>query len=268
MTRLPLRLAPLVALGVALLALPLAALLLRVPWETVPAALARPEVKETLLLSVGTSLGAALVAAALGLPLAAWLAGGAGPLRAAARLLVTLPIVLPPVVGGLALLLAFGRAGLVTAPLEVQVPFTAAAVVLAQTFVALPFLVVASEAGLRAVDPRQLEAARTLGASPWTLLVRVRVPLALPSLMAGLVLAWARALGEFGATITFAGNLQGRTRTLPLALFSALENDPELALVLGAVLIALAAAVLVLLRGRWLPLGSTPRASGGGELHG
>ena len=204
MTRLPLRLAPLVALGLALLALPLAALLLRVPWETVPAALDRPEVKETLLLSVSTSLGAALVAAALGLPLAAWLAGGAGPLRAAARLLVTVPIVLPPVVGGLALLLAFGRAGLVTAPLEVQLPFTAAAVVLAQSFVALPFLVVASEAGLRAVDPRQLEAARTLGASPWTLLVRVRLPLALPSLMAGLVLAWARALGEFGATITFA----------------------------------------------------------------
>ena len=156
----------------------------------------------------------------------------------------------------------------VFAPLEAQLPFTAAAVVLAQSFVALPFLVVASEAGLRAVDPRQLEAARTLGASPWTLLVRVRLPLALPSLMAGLVLAWARALGEFGATITFAGNLQGRTRTLPLALFSALENDPELALVLGAVLIALAAGVLVLLRGRWLPLGSTPRASGGEERQG
>ena len=255
MTRLPLRLAPLVALGVALLALPLAALLLRVPWETVPAALARPEVKETLLLSVGTSLGAALVAAALGLPLAAWLAGGAGPLRAAARLLVTLPIVLPPVVGGLALLLAFGRAGLVTAPLEVQLPFTAAAVVLAQTFVALPFLVVASEAGLRAVDPRQLEAARTLGASPWTLLVRVRVPLALPSLMAGLVLAWARALGEFGATITFAGNLAGRTRTLPLEIFLALESDPESAVAVSVLLLSVSFAVLIVLRGRWFSRG-------------
>ena len=255
MTRLPLRLAPLVALGVALLALPLAALLLRVPWETVPAALARPEVKETLLLSVSTSLGAALVAAALGLPLAAWLAGGAGPLRAAARLLVTVPIVLPPVVGGLALLLAFGRAGLVTAPLEVQVPFTAAAVVLAQTFVALPFLVVASEAGLRAVDPRQLEAARTLGASPWTLLVRVRLPLALPSLMAGLVLAWARALGEFGATITFAGNLAGRTRTLPLEIFLALESDPESAVAVSVLLLSVSFAVLIVLRGRWFSRG-------------
>lgn len=252
-TRTPLRLVPLVVLALALLGLPLAALLVRVPWGGLLDQLGRPALRETLALSLWTSASAALLAACLGLPLAAWLASGGGPLRSLARVLVTLPVVLPPVVGGLALLLAFGRAGLVTGPLGVQLPFTAAAVVLAQTFVALPFLVIAAEAGLRAVDARHLEAAETLGASPWLVLVRVRVPLARAALAAGLLLAWARALGEFGATITFAGSLQGVTRTLPLALFSALEEDPETALVLGAVLVGLAVLVLTLLRGRWLP---------------
>lgn len=252
---------PLVAaalLAATLFALPLAGLALRAPWSTLPARLTAPAALDALRLSLVASLWAAALSFALGLPLAAWLAGGASWTRSAVRVLVTLPMVLPPVVGGVALLLAYGRNGIVGAPLErwlgVSLPFSTAGVVLAGTYVALPFFVHTAEAGLRSLDPRYALAAATLGAGPWRRLWSVTLPLVAPALRAGLLVAWARALGEFGATITFAGNLQGTTRTLPLAVYVALESDPEAAIGLSLLLVAVSAAVLFLLRERWFPL--------------
>jgi molybdate transport system permease protein len=168
---------------------------------------------------------------------------------------VTLPMVLPPVVGGVALLLAFGRRGLVgqwLASAGLALPFTTAGAILAETFVALPFLVVAAEAGFRQIDPRLEEAAAVLGARPGFALRRVTLPLAAPALRAGAALCWARALGEFGATITFAGNFPGKTQTLPLAVYLALEHDPDAAIALSLVLLFVSVAALVALRDRWL----------------
>jgi len=172
------------------------------------------------------------------------------------RALVTLPLVLPPVVGGVALLLAFGRRGVVghwlDAGVGVRLPFTPAGVVVAEAFVAMPFLVLAVEGALRGADPRLEEAAATLGASRWVTFRRVTLPLVLPGLVAGMVLCWARALGEFGATITFAGSFPGRTRTMPLEVYLALERDPAAAVALSVLLLAVCLAVLVGLRQRWL----------------
>jgi molybdate transport system permease protein len=165
-------------------------------------------------------------------------------------------MVLPPVVGGVALLLAFGRRGLVGAQLDaigVHLPFTTAGAVIAETFVAMPFLVLTLEAAFRSTDRRLEDAARTLGASRWTVFRRVTLPLVRPSLLAGIVLCWARALGEFGATITFAGNLPGVTQTLPLFVFLKLEStDADAAIVLSLVLVAVSLGVIVSLRDRWL----------------
>jgi molybdate transport system permease protein len=167
-----------------------------------------------------------------------------------------LPIVLPPVVGGVALLLAFGRRGLVGRWLEqlfgITLPFTTAGAVLAETFVAMPFFVLTVEGALQGMDHRLEEAARTLGAGPWTVFRRVTLPLVRPSLVAGAVLCWARALGEFGATITFAGNFPGRTQTIPLAVYVALESRPQAGIVLSLVLLGVSLAILVALRRRWL----------------
>jgi molybdate transport system permease protein len=164
-------------------------------------------------------------------------------------------MVLPPVVGGVALFFALGRRGIVGQYLDrwfdVRLPFTTAAVVIAQTFVAMPFLVITVEAALRQVDPRFDDAARTLGASRWYTFRRVTLPAIRPALAAGAVLAWARALGEFGATITFAGNFPGTTQTMPLAVYLSLETNPEQAIVLALVLITISFAVLVALRDRW-----------------
>ena len=172
------------------------------------------------------------------------------------RALCTLSMVLPPVVGGVALFFSFGRRGLFGQYLDrwfgITLPFTTSAVVLAQTFVAMPFLVLTMEAALRQLDRRHEEAARTLGGSRWYVFRRVTLPTVRPALVAGAVLAWARALGEFGATITFAGNFPGTTQTMPLATYLALESDPEEALVLSLVLIAVSFAVLLGLRERWL----------------
>ncbi len=164
-------------------------------------------------------------------------------------------MVLPPVVGGVALLLAFGRRGLIgswLASIGITLPFTTAAVVMAETFVAMPFLVLTVEAGLRSMDRRYEDAARTLGAGRWTVFWRVTVPLIAPSLAAGAVLCWARALGEFGATITFAGNFPGVTQTMPLAVYVLLESGSPASSVLSLVLLAISVAVLVGLRHRWL----------------
>ncbi len=243
-------------LGLLVFLLPLAGLVLRTPWAQVGPALIAPETLTALGLSLFCSLSATAIALVLGIPLALVLTRTSGTLRSVLRALTTLPMVLPPVVGGVALLLAFGRRGLVGAPLYnlfgVQIPFTTAAAVMAETFVAMPFLVLAVEGGLRALDHRYEEAARALGAKGWTVFARVTLPLVRPAVFSGAVLCWARALGEFGATITFAGNLPGRTQTVPLAVYVALETRPEGAIVLSLILLAVSLAILIGLRDRWL----------------
>jgi molybdate transport system permease protein len=251
--------APLLALagaGLVLFLLPLAGLIVRAPWSQVGEELIAPETATALGLSIFCSITATAVALVLGIPLALVLSRTSGTLRSVLRALTTLPMVLPPVVGGVALLLAFGRRGLVGAPLYelfgLQIPFTTAAAVIAETFVAMPFLVIAVEGGLRGLDQRYEEAARALGASSWKVFVRVTLPLLRPAIFAGAVLCWARALGEFGATITFAGNLPGRTQTVPLAVYVALETRPEGAVVLSLIALAVSLAILIGLRDRWL----------------
>jgi molybdate transport system permease protein len=243
------------AAGVAFLVLPLAGLLQRAPWATIPGELARPEAREALALSLACSLGALGVAVVLGLPVAWVLARHRFRGRSVVRALVTLPMVLPPVVGGVGLLAVFGRRGLLGAHFGslpgFPLPFTIQAVVLAQAFVAMPFLVLAAEGGLRQLDQCYEDAAATLGARPWYRFRTVTVPLVAPSLLAGGALAWARALGEFGATITFAGSLPGRTRTLPTSIYAGLQSRPESAIALSVVLLAASLTVLVALRGRW-----------------
>jgi molybdate transport system permease protein len=169
------------------------------------------------------------------------------------------PLVLPPVVGGVALLLVLGRNGLVGQYLEawfgISLPFTTAGVIVAEAFVAMPFLVIAVDGALRGADRRYEEAAATLGASRWLTFRRVTLPLVAPGIAAGAVLCWARALGEFGATITFAGNFPGTTQTMPLAVYLALETDPEAAIVLSLMLFAVSVIVLAALRDKWISQG-------------
>ncbi|WP_083958452.1 ABC transporter permease [Herbidospora mongoliensis] len=240
----------------AFLVLPLAGLLIRAPWSTLPQRLSEPQVLEALRLSLVTASIATVVCLVLGVPLAWLLARTDFPGRRLLRALVTVPLVLPPVVGGVALLLVLGRRGLVGQWLEsafgFSLPFTTAGVVVAEAFVAMPFLVIAVEGALRAADLRYEEAAATLGASRFTVFRRVTLPLVAPGVLAGAVLCWARALGEFGATITFAGNFPGRTQTMPLAVYLALETEPEAAIVLSLVLLAVSVVILVGLRDRWL----------------
>jgi molybdate transport system permease protein len=254
--RAPIPVAVLAAAGAAFFVLPLAGLLVRTPWTDAGRELIAPASLDALRLSMVASISATAVALVLGVPLAWIYARVEFPGRALLRALTTLPMVLPPVVGGVALLLAFGRRGLIGAwlvSIGVTLPFTTAAVVMAETFVAMPFLVLTVEAGLRSMDRRYEDAALTLGAGRWMVFWRVTVPLIAPSLAAGAVLCWARALGEFGATITFAGNFPGVTQTMPLAVYQLLETtDPEASYVLSLVMLAISIAVLVGLRHRWL----------------
>lgn len=254
--RVPAPLIFLAGLGLLLFLLPLAGLVVKTPWDQVGQAITAPETVTALGLSLFCSLTATVASLVLGIPLAVVLAHTTGATRGVLRALTTLPMVLPPVVGGVALLLAFGRRGLVGSFLyqafAIQIPFTTTAAVMAETFVAMPFLVIAVEGGLRSVDPRFEEAARTLGANSWMVLVRVTLPLIRPAIVSGAVLCWARALGEFGATITFAGNFPGRTQTVPLAVYLALETRPDGAMVLSLVLLAVSLAILIGLRDRWL----------------
>jgi molybdate transport system permease protein len=237
-------------------ALPFIGLLWRAPWGSAWGLLTNSDSLAALGLSIECSLIAAALSMAFGVPLAWVLARSRFPGRPVVRALCLLSLVLPPVVAGVALFTAYGRRGMLGSPLSdwfgVQLPFSTAGVVMAQTFVAMPFLVLTVEAALRAVDRRPEEAARTLGAGAWTTFRRVTWPAIRPALLAGTVLAWARALGEFGATITFAGNLPGTTQTAPLAVYRALENNPDQALVLSLVLISISFAVLLGLRDRWL----------------
>ena len=243
------------AAGLALFVLPAAGLLTRTPWRRLPALLSAEMVVDALRLSLVSSAAAAAVSLLLGVPLAWILARSELPGRSFIRGLVLLPLVLPPVVGGAALLFALGRRGLVGGFLHrtagLTLPFSTAGVVAAVTFVAMPLMVLTVEGALRNLDPRFERAAETLGAGRWTVLRRVTLPMIAPSLAAGAALTWARALGEFGATLTFAGNLPGRTQTLPLAVFVALESDRDTAIVLSLVMAAVSLAVLVALRDHW-----------------
>lgn len=242
-------------LGLVFLLLPLVALLVRAPWSSLPSELTSAAVWQALRLSLQTASLATAVSLVLGVPLAWLLARTAFPGRGLVRALVTLPLVLPPVVGGVALLLALGRNGIVGRWLDsafgITLPFTTAGVVVAEAFVAMPFMVISVEGTLRAADVRYEEAAATLGASRFTAFRRVTLPMIAPGVAAGAVLAWARALGEFGATITFAGSFPGRTQTMPLAVYLALQDDPEAAIALSLVLLAVSIAVLAGLRERW-----------------
>ncbi|MGW1541469.1 molybdate ABC transporter permease subunit [Streptomyces sp. NPDC002309] len=246
-------------LGLAFLVVPLIALLVRTPWHSLPELLTSAEIWQALQLSLVCATAATAVSLVIGVPLAWLLARVEFPGRGLVRALVTLPLVLPPVVGGVALLMALGRNGIVGKWLDawfgVTLPFTTAGVVVAEAFVAMPFLVISVEGTLRAADPRYEEAAATLGASRFTAFRRVTLPLIAPGIAAGAVLAWARALGEFGATITFAGNFPGRTQTMPLAVYLALQSDPEAAIALSLVLLAVSITVLAALRDRWVAAG-------------
>ncbi|MER7418382.1 ABC transporter permease [Micromonospora peucetia] len=243
-------------LGLVFLVLPLVGLLARTPWADLPQRLTAPGVLTALRLSLLTATLATLLCLLLGVPLAWLLARVEFPGRRLVRALVTVPLVLPPVVGGVALLLVFGRRGLLGGWLDatfgISLPFTTAGVVLAEAFVAMPFLVIAVEGALRGADSRYEEAAATLGAGRWTTFTHVTLPLVAPGLAAGAVLCWARALGEFGATITFAGNYPGRTQTMPLAVYLALETDVQAAVVLSLVLLTVSVAILAGLRDRWI----------------
>jgi len=239
------------ALGLAFVVLPLVAILVKVDWAHFGSLVTSEASRDALLLSLRTSAASTLICVLVGVPMALVLARTSFPGQDVLRSLVLLPLVLPPVVGGLALLYTFGRRGLLGHALEVmdvRIAFSTIAVVLAQTFVALPFLVVSLEGSLRTAGREYEVVAASLGARPTTVFFRITLPLVMPGLIAGAVLSFARALGEFGATITFAGSLQGVTRTLPLEIYLQREGDPDAAVALAVVLVVVAALVIAVAR--------------------
>lgn len=249
------------AVAVAFLVLPLVALVVATPWPTFLRDVRDPAVLDALRLSALTSGATVVVCLVVGTPLAWVLARVAFRGRGLVRALVTVPLVLPPVVAGVALLAALGRNGLVGGPLRdwtgVTLPYTTTAVVLAHTFVALPFFVISVEGALRSAGEAYDEVAAVLGASRWLTFRRVTLPLALPGVVAGSVLAWARSLGEFGATVTFAGNYPGITQTMPSRIYAVYLAEPAAARTLAMILLLASVAVLALLRNRWLTTGVT-----------
>lgn len=254
-SRPPAVLVALAGAGGAFLLLPLAALLVRAPWGDLLATMGADQVREALLVSTIASTGALVMCLLVGVPLAWVLARVDFPGRSAVRGLVLVPMVLPPVVGGVALLLAFGPRGLLGGTLEafgVTLPFTTAATVVAAAFVSLPFLVLTVEAAFLASDGDLEDVAETLGGSRWHVFRTVTLPLSRPAILAGATLAWARALGEFGATITFAGSIAGVTQTMPLAVYEVLPTDPDAALTVSLLLLGISGTVIVLLRSRWV----------------
>jgi molybdate transport system permease protein len=242
--------------------LPLVGLLWRAPWSDLSTTLTDSTVLRALRVSIIASVGALIACLILGVPLAWVLARVSFPGRSIVRGLVLVPMVLPPVVGGVALLLAFGPRGLLGGTLEffgITVPFTTVATVVAATFVSLPFLVLAVEAAIASVDSDLEDVASTLGGSPWYVFRTVTLPLVRPAVISGATLAWARSLGEFGATITFAGSIAGVTQTMPLAVYQILPTNPDAALTLSLLLLAISASVIITLRSTWLtPLLSRP----------
>lgn len=255
-TRAPLALAIPALLAVAFLLLPLLGVLARTSWGELGTHLTSPETTEALKLSLLVSFWALGLSLVLGVPLAWLLARVEFPGKVLVRSLVLLPMVLPPTVGGVALLLGFGRRGLIGPWLEnsfgIVLPFHTSGAVVAATFVSMPFLVISLEGTLAGLRPRYEETAASLGAAPVRVFLTVTLPMVAPGLAAGAALTWARALGEFGATITFAGNLPGTTQTLPLQVYLLLQDSPEAATSVSLLLLAIAMAVLVGLRGRWL----------------
>jgi molybdate transport system permease protein len=250
------------ALGVLFVGIPLVAIAVKVDWPRFAELIASPASRTALLLSLRTSAASTALCLLLGVPLALALARSDGVLARIIRSLTLLPLVLPPVVGGIALLYTFGRLGLIGRYLDaagVQIAFTTTAVVLAQTFVSLPFLVIALEGAARSAGSQYESVAATLGARPTTVWWRVTLPLLAPGLASGAVLAFARALGEFGATLTFAGSRQGVTRTLPLEIYLQREADPDAAVALAMLLVAVAAVVVVAVGVRSLRTGEPAR---------
>ncbi len=242
-------------LGVAFVAVPVVGLLFEVPWGDLGSILTSEIVGDALRISLVASLLATAIATLVGVPIAYVLARVEFRGKALVRALVLLPLVLPPVVGGAALLFSLGRRGLVGGPLYdatgLVLPFSIWGVVVAVTFVSLPFMVLSIEGALHGLDRRFESAAASLGATQLRTFMRVTMPMIMPAFISGLALTWARAFGEFGATVAFAGNLQGRTQTMPLAVFVALESDRGAAVVMSLVMVVVAVIVLVALRDRW-----------------
>ena len=236
------------SVGAALVVVPLIAILLRIDWPDFIPLITSESSRAALLLSLKTATASTVLCILFGVPMAVVLARGKFPGLSFLRALVLLPLVLPPVVGGIALLYTFGRQGLLgqhLAAFGIRIAFTTAAVVLAQTFVSLPFLVVSLEGALRSAGDQYESIAAMLGGRPTTVLRTVTLPLVVPGLVSGAVLAFARSLGEFGATLTFAGSLQGVTRTLPLEIYLQRETDPDAAIALSLLLIVVAAAIVI-----------------------
>ncbi len=243
-------------LAAVFLIVPLVALLLDTPWSTLGHQLGTEAVRQALRLSLVTSLATVVICLVVGTPLAWLLARTTFRGRGLLRALVTVPLVLPPVVAGVALISALGRNGLVGAPLAeltgYRVSYTTVAVVIAHAFVAMPFYVLAVEGALRSAGDGLDTVAATLGAGRWRTFLRITLPLALPGVLAGSVLAWARSLGEFGATITFAGNYPGTTRTMPSLIYTQLQSDIDVARTISLILLLISVVVLAALRDRWL----------------
>lgn len=246
----------LAVVAITFVSLPLLSILIRTPWSDVTDILSQETTRQALFVSLQTSVIAAVISCLLGVPLAWMLARSSATGIPVVRIICITPMVLPPVVGGIALLTAFGRQGIVGRYLydwwDISLPFTRTAVVMSQIFVAMPFLVLAVEAAFRQSDQGLEKAARTLGASPVRVFFTIAIPAARPAIVAGLALAWARSLGEFGASITFAGSFPGRTQTLPMAVYELVSVDYRLSLVLSLVLILISVGVLAAMRDRWM----------------
>lgn len=246
----------LAVLGAAFVALPVLGIVVRMPWSDAWSIVSSHPVRTAAWVSLQTSVIAALIATVAGVPLAWVLARTSGRASAVVRSVVITPMILPPVVAGIALLSVFGRRGIIGSSLYswwgVSIPFTRTAVVMAQVFVSLPFLVLAVESAFRQLDTGLEDAARTLGASPWRVFATVALPAARGAIGSGVALAWARSLGEFGASITFAGSFPGRTQTLPMSVYELVSTDYPQSLALSFVMLAVAATVIASLRGRWM----------------
>lgn len=246
----------LAALGAAFVVLPLLGVALRLPWSEAWSLATSTTARRAAWVSLQTSVVAAVLAAALGVPLGWWLARTRARAVGLVRSIVVMPMILPPVVAGIALLSVFGRRGVIGQPLlewwGISIPFTRTAVVIAQVFVSIPFLVLAVESSFRQLDAGLEDAARTLGASPMRVFLTVALPGARPAIIAGVALAWARSIGEFGASITFAGSFPGRTQTLPMSVYELVSTDYPAALSVSFAMMLLSVLVIASLRGRWM----------------